>query len=51
MEKICELFRNSSNLQREIDRLKEIIDNIMKSGDICWTDSVVFDIIEYNLKE
>ena len=53
MEKICDLARINTDLQREIDSLNDIIDNleVVNSGDICWADSVVLYIIITNLSE
>ena len=53
MDKICDLARINTDLQREIDSLKDIIDNleVVNSGDICWADSVVLDIVITNLRE
>ena len=53
MEKICDLARINTDLQREIDCLKHSIDNleVVNSGDICWADSVVLDILINKLRE
>ena len=53
MEKICDLARINTDLQREIDSLKHSIDNleVVNSGDICWADSVVLDIVINKLRE
>ena len=53
MEKIYDLARINTDLQREIDSLKDIIDNleVVNSGDICWADSVVLDIVITKLRE
>ena len=53
MEKICDLARINTDLQRELDSLKHSIDNleVVNSGDICWADCVVLDIVINKLKE
>ena len=53
MEKICDLARINTDLQREIDSLKHSIDNleVVNSGDICWADCVVLDIVINKLRE
>ena len=53
MEKICDLARINTDLQMEIDSLKHSIDNleVVNSGDICWADCVVLDIVINKLRE
>ena len=53
MEKICDLARINTDLQRGIDSLKHSIDNleVVNSGDICWADCVVLDIVINKLRE
>ena len=53
MEKICDLARINIDLQKEIDILEDIIENLeqVNTGDICWAHSVVLDIVATNLRD
>ena len=53
MEKICDLARINIDLQKEIDILEDIIENLeqVNTGDIWWAHSVVLDIVATNLRD
>ena len=53
MEEICNLGRKNIKLQSEIDILEATIENLeeVNTGDICWANSVVLDIVVTNLRD